>query len=72
MRRITACLPGAIVPADELLAALPQYQRPQTRGLRIYIHRLRQRLRDEGVEGLRLEAVHGSGYALVVPIEQAA
>ena len=47
MRRITTCLPGAIGPADELLAALPQYERLQTRGLRIYIHRLRQRLRDE-------------------------
>ena len=47
MKRMTACLPGTIVPADESLAALPQYERLQTRGLRIYIHRLRQRLRDE-------------------------
>ncbi len=63
---------GDIVPAEELLAALPQHERLQTRSLRVHVHRLRQRLRDEGVHELQVEAVRGSGYALAVPRAQAA
>ncbi|MBL8344559.1 MAG: response regulator transcription factor [Rubrivivax sp.] len=63
---------GDIVPAEELLAALPQHERLQTRSLRVHVHRLRQRLRDEGVHELQVEAVRGSGYALAVPCAQAA
>jgi DNA-binding response OmpR family regulator len=58
---------GDIVPADELLAVLPQHERLQPCGLRVHVHRLRQRLRDEAVFELRIEAVRGTGYALVVP-----
>ena len=63
---------GHIVPAQTLLAALPQHERLQARSLRVYVHRLRQRLREEGVEGLELEAVRGSGYALTTRFEQVA
>lgn len=63
---------GDIVPAEDLLAALPQHERLQTRSLRVHVHRLRQRLRDEGVHELQVEAVRGSGYALTVPGAQAA
>lgn len=69
------CLMGAagdIVAADDLLAALPQHERLQARSLRVHVHRLRQRLRDEGVHELQVEAVRGSGYALAVPRAQAA
>lgn len=69
------CLMGAagdIVAAEDLLAALPQHERLQARSLRVHVHRLRQRLRDEGVHELQVEAVRGSGYALAVPRAQAA
>ena len=71
---LLACLMsagGAIVPAPALLAALPSPEAspnmpaPPPRSLRLHMHRLRQRLRDESVDGLRLEAVRGSGYALL-------
>ncbi|MBL8324309.1 MAG: response regulator transcription factor [Rubrivivax sp.] len=66
---------GAIVPAETLLAVLPGQDQARPGSLRIHVHRLRQRLREEGAEALRLEAVRGSGYALVMPahpMEQAA
>lgn len=63
---------GAIVPAEELRAALPQHERLPAGSLRIHVHRLRQRLRDEDVDGLRLEAVRGCGYALVAVAKEAA
>ncbi|MBI5722269.1 MAG: response regulator transcription factor [Burkholderiales bacterium] len=63
---------GDIVPAEHLLAALPQHERLQTRSLRVHVHRLRQRLRDEAVHELQVEAVRGSGYALAVPCAEAA
>jgi DNA-binding response OmpR family regulator len=63
---------GDIVPAEDLLASLPQHERLQSRSLRVHVHRLRQRLRDEGVHELQVEAVRGSGYALAVPRSQAA
>ena len=44
--KMSGCNAGDLVGTTEL-AALPQHERLQTRGLRIYIHRLRQRLRDE-------------------------
>jgi len=59
---------GDIVPADTLLTALPRPDRLQerlhARGLRVHVHRLRQKLRDEGVTELQIEAVRGSGYVL--------
>jgi DNA-binding response OmpR family regulator len=70
---------GRIVPAAELLAALPHPHaeaagregphegQPPARSLRIYMHRLRQRLREDGVHELVLESVRGRGYALVAP-----
>jgi len=55
---------GDIVPASALLDALPRHERPQARGLRVHVHRLRLKLRDEGVAELQIEAVRGSGYVL--------
>lgn len=63
---------GDIVPPEDLLAALPRHERLQVRSLRVHVHRLRQRLRDEGVDELQVEAVRGSGYALALPCAQAA
>jgi len=63
---------GDIVSAEDLHAALPRHERLQVRSLRVHVHRLRQRLRDEGVDELQIEAVRGSGYALALPCAQAA
>ncbi len=58
----------AIVSTEDLLAALPHASKLHARSLRVYVHRLRQRLRDEGVSELQLEAVRGSGYALALAL----
>ena len=63
---------GAIVSAEDLLAALPHHDKLHVRSLRVYVHRLRQRLHDEGVGELRFEAVRGSGYALAAACERVA
>lgn len=55
---------GRIVPRARLAAALAQSQPLGARSVDVYIHRLRRRLRDEGVAGLSIEAVRGRGYAL--------
>lgn len=63
---------GEIVPTEDLLAALrgddvaAAEARPHPRSLRIHMHRLRQRLHDEGVDELRFDAVRGRGYALAI------
>jgi len=72
MLRCLMAAAGDIVPAEDLLAALPRHERLQMRSLRVHVHRLRQRLREEGVDELQVEAVRGSGYALALPFAQAA
>ena len=37
---------------------------PDSRSIDVYVHRLRRRLRDEGVSDLRIEAVRGRGFVL--------
>ncbi|MCW5634853.1 MAG: response regulator transcription factor [Rubrivivax sp.] len=71
LRRLMAA-GGDVVPADELVAALPHHERVHPRGLRVHVHRLRQRLRDEGVHELQLESVRGNGYLLAVACAEAA
>ena len=58
--------PGRMVPRAELVAALPQGHNLQARSVDVYIHRLRQRLREQAVEGLAVEVVRGRGYVLEV------
>jgi DNA-binding response OmpR family regulator len=55
---------GALVARAHLMAALPRGERLQVRSVDVYIHRLRQRLRDEGVDGITIEAVRGRGFVL--------
>ncbi|MFO1272583.1 MAG: response regulator transcription factor [Rubrivivax sp.] len=55
---------GRLVARAQLMAALPRGERLQVRSVDVYIHRLRQRLRDEGVQGLAIEAVRGRGFVL--------
>lgn len=55
---------GALVARAQLMAALPRGERLQVRSVDVYIHRLRQRLREEGVQGLAIEAVRGRGFVL--------
>lgn len=55
---------GALVARAQLMAALPRGERLQVRSVDVYIHRLRQRLRDEGVDGLVIESVRGRGFVL--------
>lgn len=55
---------GRLVPRNRLMAALPHGERLHARSLDVYMHRLRQRLRDHGVDDLQVEAVRGRGYAL--------
>jgi DNA-binding response OmpR family regulator len=63
---------GALVARGQLMAALPHGERLQARSVDVYIHRLRQRLRDEGVLGLQIEAVRGRGFVLRAAAEEAA
>jgi DNA-binding response OmpR family regulator len=55
---------GALVSRAQLMAVLPRGERLQARSVDVYIHRLRLRLRDEGVQGLLIEAVRGRGFVL--------
>lgn len=63
---------GALVARGQLMAALPHGERLQARSVDVYIHRLRQRLREEGVHGLQIEAVRGRGFVLRAAAEEAA
>ena len=56
---------GRIVPRARLTTALPHGHGLSVRNVDVYIHRLRRRLRDEGVNRFGIEAVRGRGYALV-------
>ena len=58
---------GCIVPRARLAAALPNRRDVSMRSVDVYIHRLRQRLRDEGVDGVVIEAIRGRGYLLASP-----
>jgi DNA-binding response OmpR family regulator len=58
---------GALVGRGQMMAALPRGERLQVRSVDVYIHRLRQRLRDEGVRGLQIDAVRGRGFVLRGP-----
>ena len=58
---------GCIVPRARLAAALPNRRDVSMRSVDVYIHRLRQRLRDEGVDGVVIEAIRGRGYLLGSP-----
>lgn len=55
---------GALVARARLVAALPHGEALRARSIDVYISRLRQRLRDEGVAGLAIEAVRGRGFVL--------
>ena len=55
---------GLIVPRARLAAALPHRHAIGARSVDVYIHRLRQRLHSEGVEGFAIQAVRGRGYRL--------
>jgi DNA-binding response OmpR family regulator len=55
---------GLIVPRARLAAALPNRHEIGARSVDVYIHRLRQRLRGEGVEAFAIQAVRGRGYRL--------
>lgn len=63
---------GSLVARAQLMAALPRGERLQVRSVDVYIHRLRQRLRDEGVDGLVIDAVRGRGFVLRTDAEAAA
>ncbi len=63
---------GSLVARAQLMAALPRGERLQVRSVDVYIHRLRQRLRDEGVQGIAIEAVRGRGFVLRADTLQAA
>lgn len=58
---------GCIVPRARLAAALPNRRDVSMRSVDVYIHRLRQRLRDEGVDGVVIESIRGRGYLLASP-----
>lgn len=55
---------GRIVPRARLAASLPNRRDVNARSVDVYIHRLRQRLRDAGVAELFIEAIRGRGYVL--------
>lgn len=55
---------GRIVPRAALAAALPGGAGLSARSVDVYIHRLRRRLTDAGVDRLAIEAVRGRGYTL--------
>lgn len=58
---------GCIVPRSRLAASLPNRRDVSARSVDVYIHRLRQRLRDAGIGELRIEAIRGRGYLLAAP-----
>lgn len=58
---------GCIVPRAQLAASLPNRRDVHMRSVDVYIHRLRQRLRDAGLDALRIEAIRGRGYLLASP-----
>lgn len=58
--------PGRLVPRARLAAALPQGERLNARSVDVYVHRLRQRLREHGVDDLLVESQRGRGYAVTL------
>lgn len=56
---------GRVVPRSRLLAGLGKGRALNTRSVDRYVARLRQRLQDERVAGLRIDGVRGRGYSLV-------
>lgn len=57
---------GRVVPRSRLLAGLGKGRALNTRSVDRYVARLRQRLQDERVDGLRIDGVRGRGYSLLV------
>jgi len=57
--------PGQLVQRARLMAALPHGERLSTRSVDVYVHRLRQRLAEQGVHELSVQALRGRGYTLV-------
>ncbi len=55
---------GRAVPRGRLSAALRQGDQLSARSIDVYVHRLRQRLREQGAPQLQIDAVRGGGYAL--------
>lgn len=55
---------GRIVPRERLAAALPFGRPVLARSVDVYIHRLRARLRDAGVQAWLIEAIRSRGYVL--------
>lgn len=64
---LMACLvsaSGQPVARAQLAASLAGGERLTPRAVDVYVHRLRQRLREAGVDELRVDAVRGRGYRL--------
>ena len=57
---------GCVVPRSRLLDQLPNGHERNVRSVDRYVARLRQRLRQAQVEGLRIEVVRDRGYMLRV------
>lgn len=57
---------GRVVPRSRLLAGLGKGRVLNSRSVDRYVARLRQRLQDERVDGIRIEGVRGRGYSLMV------
>lgn len=57
---------GRVVPRSRLLAGLGKGRELNSRSVDRYVARLRLRLQDERVEGLRIDGVRGRGYSLLV------
>jgi DNA-binding response OmpR family regulator len=55
---------GRVVPRSRLIAGLGKGRELNARSVDRYVARLRQRLHDERVEGLRIDGVRGRGYSL--------
>lgn len=64
LQRLLAA-PGRLVPRAELVAAMRHGPQLQARSIDVYMHRLRQRLREQAVDGLVIEVVRSRGYRLL-------
>jgi DNA-binding response OmpR family regulator len=64
--------PGRVVSRSQLLLGLGKGRALNTRSVDRYVARLRQRLQDERVEGLRIDGVRGRGYSLSIGVANAA
>lgn len=60
---------GEVVPRAALVAALPSGRELHSRSIDVYVHRLRNRLREVGVSAFAIEAARGLGYRLCVAID---